>query len=561
MKKSLLHIAFKLEGLNHKSISFQFDIFQDHHQEDEMLIDDSAGVSWRNNNDNVDDLMTRQVPLTASSLEAILTFIYTRAKIEITKDNVQALLAAASYLEMSQIMDKCSKFLEDNFANCDDIVEVRNLAEVNGCKELVAKAERFVGDNFNKIVSSPEFVHYPLANVATMLSLNTLEVPEEDVYNAVNIWLNHDYFSRRFVVPSLLQHVRIPLMSPVSSDYISNEIMPWYTFLLNFLNSFKRYSETEPMLFSLRNDNPRDYQNKVMLSIGRKGEKWRDGEEDKGEYFLQIVDFETGTCTHLKDIPKAISVSILLGYRSYMAANEDKIYIMGYAGEVALYEPKKDKWTLKKMIIRRSCQSEFAFGDNMYAIGGYTHLDAGGVEYVNTVDVYNFAEDSYKILPNMPMSILSADVVSHEGNIYVIGIDGAQVYITEENRWEELPSMPIPSVVKLAVLDGIIYAVSSKCSIIESFDGEGLVQFYNPRMKTWYALPNINGENEPFEKIIGRNGALYAVRKPGQGSEGSQGGMKKYDLKTNEWEEINSFEDTHNICLYKKKYLSLFNTI
>merc|ERR1719412_2618334 len=104
-----------------------------------------------------------------------------------------------------------------------------------------------------------------------MLSLNTLEVPEEDVYNAVNIWLNHDYFSRRFVVPSLLQHVRIPLMSPVSSDFISNEIMPWYTFLLNFLNSFKRYSETEPMLFSLRNDNPRDYQKKVMLSIGRKG--------------------------------------------------------------------------------------------------------------------------------------------------------------------------------------------------------------------------------------------------------------------------------------------------
>ena len=156
MKKVLLHIVFKLEGLNHKSIfeiSFQFDIFQDHHEEDDMLIDDSAGVSWRNNNDNVDDLMTRQVPLTASSLEAILTFIYTRAKIEITKDNVQALLAAASYLEMSQIMDKCSKFLEDNFANCEDIVEVRNLAEVNGCKELVAKAERFIGDNFNKIVN------------------------------------------------------------------------------------------------------------------------------------------------------------------------------------------------------------------------------------------------------------------------------------------------------------------------------------------------------------------------------------------------------------------------
>ena len=351
-------------------------------------------------------------------------------------------------------------------------------------------------------------------------------------------------------------------MSPLSSDYINNQIMPWYTFLLNFLNSFKRYSETEPMLFSLRNDNPRDYQNKVILSIGRKGEKWKDGENDKGKYFLQLIDFESGACTHLKDIPKSISDSILLGYRSYMAANEDKIYLMGYAGEVALYEPKKDKWTLRTITIRRRCPSEFAVGDNMYAIGGYTYLDEGGIEYVNTVDVYNFAEDSYKILPNMPMAIFSADVVSHEGNIYVIGIDGAQVYITEENRWEELPSMPIPSVVKLAVLDGNIYAVSVKCPIFgEGGDGDGLVQVYIPRLKAWYVQPNINGENEPFEKIIGRNGALYAVRKPSQGSEGSQGGMKKYDPKTYEWVEIGSFEDTHNICLYKKKYLSLFNTL
>ena len=40
------------------------------------------------------------------------------------------------------------------------------LAVTNGCSNLVTAVDSFVKDNFSKIIASPEFLEYPLANVS-----------------------------------------------------------------------------------------------------------------------------------------------------------------------------------------------------------------------------------------------------------------------------------------------------------------------------------------------------------------------------------------------------------
>ena len=121
--------------------------------------------------------------------EMILSFIYTGRRMEITVDNVQSLLETASMLNIDLAMDMCSHFLVErlDISNCLDIL---NLAVNNGCQNLRKEAEEFAGKNFNKIVNSLELPLLSLENVVSLISLDTVDVPEEAIVTQVVMpWL------------------------------------------------------------------------------------------------------------------------------------------------------------------------------------------------------------------------------------------------------------------------------------------------------------------------------------------------------------------------------------
>ena len=152
------------------------------------------------------------IRLNPGSVEAILRYIYKGVKITINQDNAQSLLEAASYLEVTLVMEQCSQWFEGNLRSFEDVMEVRNLAVRNGCTNLVTAVDSFMVDNFSEITASPEFLEYSLVDVKTLVNIENLRelftcVPEKDIFKAVIKWIEYDNVSRSSYLETLLSNI------------------------------------------------------------------------------------------------------------------------------------------------------------------------------------------------------------------------------------------------------------------------------------------------------------------------------------------------------------------
>ena len=153
-------------------------------------------------------------------------------------------------------------------------------------------------------------------------------------------------------------------------------------------------------------------------------------------------------------------------------------------------------------------------------------------------------------------------VIAHEGRIYAFGgynaesgqLSTAEVYIPEEDRWEDIPSMSVehvdPSVVEL---EGKIY-VMGDVSSVEPVDYK-IVDCYDPGRKMWKRVADLQCESDNTA-MIGKN--IVAVNWKGELHVFHQTFLQKYDPKENHWIKMTSpaisafIED---IYVMKKKYL------
>ena len=93
--------------------------------------------------------------------------------------------------------------------------------EVTRCIEPIARLSDlkqdiadFIGDNFYQIVRSSEFKEFSEEDLTTFLSLDNLNVAEEDdVFDCLMAWVQHNQKKRKELLPKLLSLIRIPLFS------------------------------------------------------------------------------------------------------------------------------------------------------------------------------------------------------------------------------------------------------------------------------------------------------------------------------------------------------------
>lgn len=85
----------------------------------------------------------------ACALEHIINYSY-NGKIEITNENVQALLIAANFFHLKSIKDACCEFVKRRLC-VQDALCLRSFAEHLMCHDLVVSVNRFINNNFSKI--------------------------------------------------------------------------------------------------------------------------------------------------------------------------------------------------------------------------------------------------------------------------------------------------------------------------------------------------------------------------------------------------------------------------
>ncbi|XP_062442967.1 kelch-like protein 3 isoform X5 [Rhea pennata] len=393
------------------------------------------------------------------TLRKLIDYIYT-AEIEVTEENVQVLLPAASLLQLMDVRKNCCDFLQSQLhpTNC---LGIRAFADVHACTELLQQANAYAEQHFPEVMLGEEFLSLSLDQVCSLISSDKLTVSsEEKVFEAVISWINYEKESRLEHMAKLMEHVRLPLLP---RDYLVQTVEE--EALIKNNNTCKDFL-IEAMKYHLLPldqrqliKNPRTKPRtpvslpKVMIVVG--------GQAPKAIRSVECYDFEEERWDQVAELPSRRCRAGVV----FMAGN---VYAVGgFNGSlrvrtVDVYDGVKDQWTsIASMQERRSTLGAAVLNDLLYAVGGFDGSTGVGVLsgllYATgghdgplvrkSVEVYDPGTNTWKQVADMNMCRRNAGVCAVNGLLYVVGGDdgscnlaSVEYYNPITDKWTLLPT-------------------------------------------------------------------------------------------------------------------------
>lgn len=143
-------------------------------------------------------------------LEKVVDFCY-QQKFVINDDaeDIDALLIAASYLQMPKLVAKCIDYFKETM-NASNCLVIWTLAEQYQVAALKKWSEAFIVRKFKEVAKSAEFLELNDIQLDTILNSSELNVEhEEDVFNAIMNWTRFDVQKRSKSFEMLFSNVRL----------------------------------------------------------------------------------------------------------------------------------------------------------------------------------------------------------------------------------------------------------------------------------------------------------------------------------------------------------------
>lgn len=326
------------------------------------------------------DIMLQGVD--ADAIELLVDFAYT-ARIQVSEDNVQALLPASSLSQLTSVKDACCEFLKNQLhpSNC---LGIRAFADTHTCVDLLESSHRFALQHFLQVSQTEEFMLLSVEQVLDLISNSDVNVEnEEQVYNAVINWVKFDVDNRREFVRDLLPFVRLPLltreclMTRVESEELIRNTPDCKDLLIEAMK-YHLLPEQRSVLQSPRTVSRKPTgQVPILFAIGG------------GSLFAIHSECE---CYDPR-IDRWCMVTPMSTKRARVGVGTvcGRIYAVGgYDGSndlatVEAYCPQSNQWlSVPSMGTRRSCLGVAVLNGLIYAIGGYD-----GASCLNSVERFD----------------------------------------------------------------------------------------------------------------------------------------------------------------------------
>ncbi|XP_061437286.1 LOW QUALITY PROTEIN: kelch-like protein 20 [Lethenteron reissneri] len=475
-----------------------------------------------------DEVSIRDVDETA--MELLVDFAYT-AQITVEECNVQALLPAACLLQLAEIQDTCCEFLKRQLdpSNC---LGIRAFADTHACRDLQRTADKFTQHNFQEVMESEEFMLLPANQLIDIISTDELNVrSEEQVYSAVIAWVKYNIQERRPQLPQVLQHVRLPLLTPkflvgtvgtdllVKSDEACRD-------LVDEAKNYLLLPQERPLMQGPRTKPRKPIRcGEVLFAVGG----WC---SDDAFSSVERYDPQTNEWRMVASMSKrrcGVGVAVL----------DDLLYAVGgrnvssYLNSVERYNPKTNQWS-SDVAPTSTCRSSVGvavLAGFLYAVGG-----KDGVNCLNIVERYDPKENKWSRVASMSTRRLGMAVAVLGGHLYAVGgfdgtspLDTVERYSPADNRWAPVPPMgtgrEYPG---CAVYQDCLYAVGGHDDTTELSSAER----YCPRENTWSPIAAMNTcRNAVGLAVV--NGQLIAVG----GFDGTTylKTIEVYDAEANTW--------------------------
>ncbi|KAJ8039550.1 Kelch-like protein 20 [Holothuria leucospilota] len=495
------------------------------------------------------------------ALEQLIDFAYT-ATVTVEESNVQTLLPAACLLQLTEIQNACCEFLEKQLdpSNC---LGIRAFADTHSCRDLLRAANEYTHDKILQVIESEEFMLLPVNQLIEITSSDELNVlNEEQVFNAVMSWVRYNIPERRKHLPSILQHVRIPLLSPkflvgtvsrdplIKSDEACRDLVDEAKnyLLLPQERPLMQGPRTQPrkpircgeVLFAVggwcsgdaistvEKYNPQTGEWKLVASMCKRrcgvGVAVLDdllyavGGHDGSSYLNSIERYDPQTDQWCDDVAPtstcrtSVGVAVLDRYM-YAVGGQDGVSCLNI---VERYEPHSNRWTcVAAMSTRRLGVAVAVLGGYLYAIGG-----SDGTSPLNTVERYDPRTNKWTPVAPMGTKRKHLGCAVYNDMLYAVGgrdeqteLSSAERYDPVTNTWKPIVAMNSRrSGVGLAVVNGRLMAVGG-------FDGTTYlktVEVYDPESKSWKMCGNMNyrrlGGGVGVVKLSQSDGHIYSTK-------------------------------------------------
>lgn len=469
-------------------------------------------------------------------LENLIEFAYT-ASLEIREDNVQNLLVGASLLQLMPVVEACCEFLKVRL-DPENCLGMSAFAEMHGCADLYETSWRYTLENFQEVAKTEEFLNMPPSFLIELIRSEDLIVKtEEEVLDCVLRWFRHDELARRDSVASVLQYVKLPLISWTSLcekllliDSISSD--PDCQLLLT---NAKNY-QSNPESVESSSDSPEYCQYVPRKSVGQSLFVYVvGGETNPGRSTVGTVEQFEPAKNMWRELPamdtsrRGVGIGLLSGLL-YTVGGSDGVHALRL---VECYDPHSSTWSrVADMNEERSSVAATVMNGCLYAIGGYD----GIMSCLKTVEKYDPAADTWTYISEMSTPRSMMCVAALNNKLFAVGgYDGSsdlascEMYDPSEDCWVTIEEMHSRRCMAgVGVVGGHLYAVGG-CDCSQSLAS---IEAYDPQKNQWTLLAEMAELRSGLGvAIVGKK--LYAVG----GYTGSDycSSVECYDPETNTW--------------------------
>ncbi|XP_053098461.1 kelch-like protein 38 isoform X3 [Hemicordylus capensis] len=394
-------------------------------------------------------------------LHCIIMYVYT-GEILITEDNVLYLMETASMLQYVRLFEACSAYLQDQLTP-DNCLSLIRLSEILHCENLNKKAKAMALKCFPEVATSEDLKELCALELINYLGDDELCGDEEQVFEALMVWVRHDLKARQGYIQDLFEKVRLQYVHPTFFfHFIANDSLiqssPACRNILELANRqmFSLYSTSAPGIKPMWHV-PRRYSCREFLLLvgGRK-----DNQQTTRDVLL--YDEKTNQWLSLAKYPTSL-------YKASAVSLHSNIYLLGgipigsgnsqVTASVYIFSLRLNQWRLiEPMLIPRYSHRSIAYKNYIFAIGGI----GMNQEILNSMERYDSIYNIWEHMTNMPIAVLHPAVAAKDQRIYLFGGEDImqnpvrliQVYHVSRNMWFRMETRMVKNVCAPAVVIG-----------------------------------------------------------------------------------------------------------
>uniref|UniRef100_A0A8C2B4A2 Kelch-like family member 5 n=1 Tax=Cyprinus carpio TaxID=7962 RepID=A0A8C2B4A2_CYPCA len=480
------------------------------------------------------------------ALWVLVQYAYT-GRLELREDTIESLLSAACLLQLSAVVQACCSYLMKQLhpSNC---LGIRSFADAQGCLDLHKVAHNYTMEHFMEVMRHQEFLLLPACEVEKLLASDDMNVPEEEtVVTALLSWVRHDVSSRQSQLPTLLAHIRLPLLKPqFLADMEANPLLRDSVECQRLVMEAMKYHllpERRPLLQSPRT-RPRKATVGALFTVG--GMDATKGATSIEQYCLR------------RDTWRQVAVMSGRRLQFGVAVLDDRLYVVGgrdglkTLNTVECYNPRSKSWSvMPPMSTHRHGLGVAVLEGPMYAVGGHD-----GWSYLSTVERWDPQARQWSFVASMATPRSTVGVAVLNSKLYAVGgrdgsscLKSVECFDPHTNKWSSCaPMSKRRGGVGVATWNGFLYAIGGHDAPASSLASRlsDCVERYDPKTDMWTAVAPMSLSRDAVGVCL-LGDRLYAVG--GYDGQVYLNTVEAYDPQTNEWTQVNTNSLCLSICL------------